>query len=54
MATMISERRGRMYNPEMTDAFLKVVSRQREAAATERAGKQYTYVALHRRLGVNA
>jgi hypothetical protein len=43
-----------MYDPEITDAFLKVVWRLRTAAANERAGTAYTYVGLHRRLGVNA
>jgi putative nucleotidyltransferase with HDIG domain len=51
---MIFERRGTMYDPEITDAFLKVVWQLRSASATERAGKQYAHVRLRRGLEASA
>jgi putative nucleotidyltransferase with HDIG domain len=39
---MIHERRGRMYDPEMADAFLRIVQGMRSEAARDGAGAQPT------------
>lgn len=36
---MIQERRGTMYDPEVTDAFLRIIQRLQPAAAKDRAGR---------------
>ena len=51
---MIFERRGRMYDPDITDAFLKVVWRLRTTTLNERASNAYTTMGPRRRLEVSA
>ena len=37
--TMIQERRGTMYDPEIADAFLRIIRRLQPAPASDRAGR---------------
>jgi putative nucleotidyltransferase with HDIG domain len=51
---MIFERRGTMFDPAITDAFLQIVWRLGSAAATELAQKQYAHVPFRRQLAARA
>src|SRR3954447_13847087 len=51
---MIFERRGTMFDPAGTDAFLQIVWRLRSAGATELARQQYAHVPFRRQLEARA